>query len=109
MYTYEIEPLYGNKPVELMYEVHYSYCPGDRSTPEYEECFIESIKHKGKEVKPEVLERLFSIHHGCHMTLETILQMILEDWDRQIKMEAEDQREWQAYQRYQDMKEEGLL
>ncbi len=80
MNYYEIEPMYGSKPVELEYDVHYSYDPGDRDTPPDEDCYIESIKHRGREVSEEALIRLFSIHHGCHMTWEKIEEIILEHY-----------------------------
>ena len=100
-YFYYIEPLYGEIEVELEYDVYYDYCPGDYSTPEYEECWIESIKHRGKEVSTEALERLFSMHHGCHMSWEKIEEIVLEDWTEHMVKEGEAEAE--------DMKAEGLI
>ncbi len=107
--NYEIEPMYGNKPVELEYEVHYSYDPGDRDTPPYEEWWIKTIKHRGREVDPEALIRLFSIHHGCHMTWESIESMICEHWEEQCQRDADDYAERQAEWLYDDLKAEGRL
>lgn len=82
-YTYHIESMYGD-PVTIQASIHHMKDLGDRETPPYEEAWIDSITHKGKQVSDEVLERYFSILHGCHMPWEAIEEMIIEDYEKEV-------------------------
>jgi hypothetical protein len=105
MNHYEIEPMFGNKPVEIEYDVHYSFDPGNRDTPPNMECSIESIRHRGREVSEEALIRLFSIHHGCHMPYEKIEEMLLENW---FYWHEDDDKEYYADLMCDQRREEGI-
>ena len=84
MYVFMINP----DGAELQYDVRHKFWPGDCDTPPVEDIDIKYIRHKGKDVPDEVLERYFSLYHGRSVNIDEVYDTIIEAWYENREVDA---------------------
>ncbi len=81
---------YVDTDIELLIDIHYSYCPGTRSTPEYEEYYIKSIKHKNRKISEDVLLRYLQFIDGEEYVFDEFDSMVYQVFMKEAENHGDD-------------------